>query len=144
MRYSFIVVVKIYCFSVFQHDLFGAILRVLSCFLFKLLCPLASSEHNFCCCSYKAWGSLLGQQLSERDIIVACIDYRNFPQGTISDMVKDASQGISFVCNSISEYGGDPNRQSTSLSFFILKISNYYPFLAKFSVIGSRFFIEFT
>ncbi|KAI3452970.1 hypothetical protein Pfo_009633 [Paulownia fortunei] len=59
---------------------------------------------------YKAWGSLLGQQLSERDVIVACIDYRNFPQGTISDMVKDASQGISFVCNNIAEYGGDPNR----------------------------------
>uniref|UniRef100_A0A5B6ZS24 protein-S-isoprenylcysteine alpha-carbonyl methylesterase n=1 Tax=Davidia involucrata TaxID=16924 RepID=A0A5B6ZS24_DAVIN len=59
---------------------------------------------------YKAWGSLLGQQLSERDIIVACIDYRNFPQGTMSDMVNDASQGISFVCNNIAEYGGDPNR----------------------------------
>ncbi|KAL6192984.1 hypothetical protein ACLB2K_034069 [Fragaria x ananassa] len=59
---------------------------------------------------YKAWGSLLGQQLSERDIIVACIDYRNFPQGTISSMVQDASQGISFVCNHIAEYGGDPNR----------------------------------
>ncbi|XP_030449676.1 probable isoprenylcysteine alpha-carbonyl methylesterase ICMEL1 [Syzygium oleosum] len=59
---------------------------------------------------YKAWGSLLGQQLSERDIMVACIDYRNFPQVTIGDMVKDASQGISFVCNHIAEYGGDPNR----------------------------------
>ncbi|KAK6134009.1 hypothetical protein DH2020_032251 [Rehmannia glutinosa] len=59
---------------------------------------------------YKAWGSLLGQQLSERDVIVACIDYRNFPQGTIGDMVKDASQGISFVCNNIAEYGGDPSR----------------------------------
>uniref|UniRef100_A0A5B7B7Q6 protein-S-isoprenylcysteine alpha-carbonyl methylesterase n=1 Tax=Davidia involucrata TaxID=16924 RepID=A0A5B7B7Q6_DAVIN len=59
---------------------------------------------------YKAWGSLLGKQLAERDIIVACIDYRNFPQGTISDMVKDVSQGISFVCNNIVEYGGDPNR----------------------------------
>ncbi|CAA3015737.1 probable isoprenylcysteine alpha-carbonyl methylesterase ICMEL1 [Olea europaea subsp. europaea] len=59
---------------------------------------------------YKAWGSLLGQQLSERDIMVACIDYRNFPQGTISEMIKDASQGISFLCNHISEYGGDPNR----------------------------------
>ncbi|XP_019051612.1 PREDICTED: uncharacterized protein LOC104587824 [Nelumbo nucifera] len=35
---------------------------------------------------------------------------RNFPQGTISDIVKDASQGISFVCNDISEYGGDLNR----------------------------------
>ncbi|XP_068335522.1 probable isoprenylcysteine alpha-carbonyl methylesterase ICMEL2 [Pyrus communis] len=59
---------------------------------------------------YKAWGSLLGLQLAERNIIVACIDYRNFPQGTISDMVKDASQGISYVCNNIADYGGDPNR----------------------------------
>ncbi|XP_030512309.2 isoprenylcysteine alpha-carbonyl methylesterase ICME-like [Rhodamnia argentea] len=59
---------------------------------------------------YKAWGSLLGKQLAERDIIVACIDYRNFPQGTISDMVNDASEGISFVCNIIAEYGGDPDR----------------------------------
>ncbi|XP_039027524.1 isoprenylcysteine alpha-carbonyl methylesterase ICME-like isoform X2 [Hibiscus syriacus] len=59
---------------------------------------------------YKAWGSLLGLQLAERDIIVACIDYRNFPQGTISDMVKDVSQGVSFVCNLIARYGGDPNR----------------------------------
>ncbi|XP_057738763.1 isoprenylcysteine alpha-carbonyl methylesterase ICME-like [Arachis stenosperma] len=59
---------------------------------------------------YKAWGSLLGLQLAERDIIVACIDYRNFPQGTISDMVNDASQGFSFVINNIANYGGDPNR----------------------------------
>ncbi|CAN0876607.1 Probable isoprenylcysteine alpha-carbonyl methylesterase ICMEL1 [Linum grandiflorum] len=59
---------------------------------------------------YKAWGSLLGWQLSERDILVACIDYRNFPQGTMGDMVQDACQGISFVCQNIAEYGGDPNR----------------------------------
>ncbi|KAK9118851.1 hypothetical protein Scep_016944 [Stephania cephalantha] len=59
---------------------------------------------------YKAWGSLLGQRLAERDVIVACIDYRNFPQGTISDMVQDVSEGISFVCNNIADYGGDPNR----------------------------------
>ncbi|KAK2420237.1 putative isoprenylcysteine alpha-carbonyl methylesterase icmel2 [Trifolium repens] len=59
---------------------------------------------------YKAWGSLLGFQLAERDIIVACIDYRNFPQGTISDMVNDTCQGISFVINNIASYGGDPKR----------------------------------
>lgn len=35
---------------------------------------------------------------------------RNFPQGTIGDMVADALQGISFVCNNITDYGGDPNR----------------------------------
>ncbi|KAH7519117.1 hypothetical protein JRO89_XSUnG0133500 [Xanthoceras sorbifolium] len=59
---------------------------------------------------YKAWGALLGRQLAERDVIVACVDYRNFPQGTISDMVKDVSQGISFICNYIADYGGDPER----------------------------------
>ncbi|KAK9091111.1 hypothetical protein Sjap_024288 [Stephania japonica] len=59
---------------------------------------------------YKAWGALLGLRLVERDIIVACIDYRNFPQATIGDMVKDASEGISFLCHNISEYGGDPSR----------------------------------
>ncbi|KAL0904481.1 hypothetical protein M5K25_026603 [Dendrobium thyrsiflorum] len=59
---------------------------------------------------YKAWGSLLGRRLAERGILVACIDYRNFPQGTISDMVKDASEGISFVCNNIASYGGNPDR----------------------------------
>ncbi|XP_066312209.1 probable isoprenylcysteine alpha-carbonyl methylesterase ICME isoform X4 [Miscanthus floridulus] len=59
---------------------------------------------------YKAWGALLGRRLAERGIIVACIDYRNFPQGTIGDMVHDASQGISFVCNNIASYGGDPNQ----------------------------------
>ncbi|KAF3337547.1 putative isoprenylcysteine alpha-carbonyl methylesterase ICMEL1 [Carex littledalei] len=59
---------------------------------------------------YKAWGALLGRRLAERGIIVACIDYRNFPQGTISDMVEDASEGISFVCNHIASFGGDPSR----------------------------------
>ncbi|PWZ30999.1 putative isoprenylcysteine alpha-carbonyl methylesterase ICME [Zea mays] len=34
----------------------------------------------------------------------------NFPQGTIGDMVHDASQGISFVCNNIASHGGDPNQ----------------------------------
>ncbi|EAY99150.1 hypothetical protein OsI_21109 [Oryza sativa Indica Group] len=34
----------------------------------------------------------------------------NFPQGTISDMVSDASDGISFVCETVGAYGGDPNQ----------------------------------
>ncbi|XP_015692793.1 probable isoprenylcysteine alpha-carbonyl methylesterase ICME [Oryza brachyantha] len=59
---------------------------------------------------YKAWGALLGRRLAERGIIVACIDYRNFPQGTISDMVSDASEGISFICETAGTFGGDPNQ----------------------------------
>uniref|UniRef100_M8BL57 protein-S-isoprenylcysteine alpha-carbonyl methylesterase n=1 Tax=Aegilops tauschii TaxID=37682 RepID=M8BL57_AEGTA len=45
---------------------------------------------------YKAWGALLGR--------------RNFPQGTISDMVTDASEAISFICDTVASYGGDPNQ----------------------------------
>ncbi|XP_024524026.1 probable isoprenylcysteine alpha-carbonyl methylesterase ICMEL2 isoform X2 [Selaginella moellendorffii] len=59
---------------------------------------------------YKAWGSLLAKRLVERDVIVACIDYRNFPQGTISDMVEDVGNALSFFCNNIASFGGDPNR----------------------------------
>ncbi|KZV45598.1 hypothetical protein F511_02258 [Dorcoceras hygrometricum] len=59
---------------------------------------------------YKAWGCLLGLQLAERDIIVACIDYRNFPQGTISDMIADASRGIAYICENVVEFGGDPDK----------------------------------
>ncbi|CAN6359044.1 unnamed protein product [Urochloa humidicola] len=59
---------------------------------------------------YKAWGALLGRRLAERGILVACIDYRNFPQGTISDMVSDASEAISFICNNAVSFGGDPNK----------------------------------
>lgn len=59
---------------------------------------------------YKAWGALLAKQLVEKDVIVACIDYRNFPQGTISDMVEDVSDGLAFFCSNIESFGGDPNR----------------------------------
>lgn len=59
---------------------------------------------------YKAWGALLGQALSDRGIIVASLDYRNFPQGTVSDMVRDINTGVGWVFNEIACYGGDPER----------------------------------
>lgn len=48
--------------------------------------------------------------IGEKPKIVQSDFCRNFPQATIGDMVKDAAQGISFICNNIAEYGGDPNR----------------------------------
>ncbi|KAH8956523.1 hypothetical protein BDL97_07G043100 [Sphagnum fallax] len=59
---------------------------------------------------YKAWGTLLGQQLVERDIIVVCIDYRNFPQGCISNMVSDVTTGIGYAIQNVGSYGGDADR----------------------------------
>lgn len=59
---------------------------------------------------YKAWGTLLGWALSDRDVIMASIDYRNFPQGTVSDMVTDVTAAIGWVVNNIAYYGGDPEK----------------------------------
>lgn len=58
---------------------------------------------------YKAWGSLLALKFLDRNIIVACIDYRNFPQGSISDMISDVTTGIGYVFRNLESYGGDPN-----------------------------------
>ncbi|GBG60686.1 hypothetical protein CBR_g12422 [Chara braunii] len=58
---------------------------------------------------YKAWGALLGRTLSERGVVVACLDYRNFPQGRINDMVDDVTTGIGWVLNNARVMGGDPS-----------------------------------
>ncbi|KFM26735.1 hypothetical protein F751_2712 [Auxenochlorella protothecoides] len=55
-----------------------------------------------------AWGALLGRRLSQRGVLVFCLDYRNFPQGTALDMLQDVNTGISWVINNVALYGGDP------------------------------------
>ena len=85
----------------------------------------------WCLTTYKAFVMLFTMYLSSRLcfrplfffnwwvlndwFIFACLvkiwmSCRNFPQGTISDMVTDASEGISFVCNNAASFGGDPNK----------------------------------
>ncbi|KAK9805124.1 hypothetical protein WJX72_000318 [[Myrmecia] bisecta] len=59
---------------------------------------------------YKAWGSLLGRRLSKQGVLVVCFDYRNFPQGTVADMLQDVNTGVAWVLKKILHYGGDPNQ----------------------------------
>lgn len=58
----------------------------------------------------KVWAALLGQNLALQDIILVSIDYRNFPQGTISDMEDDISSAMGWINHNIDYYGGDPSR----------------------------------
>ncbi|GLC41942.1 hypothetical protein PLESTF_000103000 [Pleodorina starrii] len=58
---------------------------------------------------YKAWGALLARRLSEGGVLVACLDYRNFPQGDALDMLEDVNTGISWVLSRIHRFGGDPD-----------------------------------
>lgn len=59
---------------------------------------------------YKAWGALLAQSLMKQGFIVASLDYRNFPQGTVGDMVQDVGVGIGWVVKRAEALGGDPRR----------------------------------
>ncbi|CAL8465640.1 g5176 [Coccomyxa elongata] len=59
---------------------------------------------------YKAWGSLLGRRLSKHGVIVYCLDYRNFPQGTMLDMLRDCNTGIRWVLHHAAQNGGDASR----------------------------------
>ena len=45
-----------------------------------------------------------------RGFIVASLDYRNFPQGTVGDMIQDVGAGIGWVSRRAASLGGDPSR----------------------------------
>ncbi|KIY96316.1 hypothetical protein MNEG_11644 [Monoraphidium neglectum] len=57
---------------------------------------------------YKAWGAILGRRLCEAGVLVACLDYRNFPQGDALQMMEDVNTGIAWVTRKIERHGGDP------------------------------------
>mmetsp|Transcript_18243 Transcript_18243/g.51089 ORF Transcript_18243/g.51089 Transcript_18243/m.51089 type:complete len:386 (+) Transcript_18243:2-1159(+) len=59
---------------------------------------------------YKAWGALVGRRLSQRGILVFCLDYRNFPQGNAEDMLEDVNTGIAWVLHICQYFGGDMER----------------------------------
>ena len=59
---------------------------------------------------YKAWGALLSLTLMNHGFIVASLDYRNFPQGTVGDMTQDVSNGIGWVAKRARSFGGDAKK----------------------------------
>jgi prenylcysteine alpha-carboxyl methylesterase len=59
---------------------------------------------------YKAWGALFGKVLASNGIIVVTPDYRNFPQGSIGDMVEDVDRSMQWVFDNIAQVGGNQNR----------------------------------
>lgn len=58
---------------------------------------------------YKAWGALLARRMSKHGVIVACLDYKNFPQGSAAQMLEDINTGILWVIECIHKYQGDPD-----------------------------------
>jgi len=49
----------------------------------------------------------MAKVLSSFGIIVVLPDYRNFPQGTVSDMLVDVDQSLNWVMANIEQFGGD-------------------------------------
>ena len=61
---------------------------------------------------YRMWGFLLGLALQRRGIMCVSVDYRNFPQSRIPDMVDDVADACAWVHEHIASYGGDPSNVS--------------------------------
>ena len=59
---------------------------------------------------YKMWGCLMGMVLQRQGVLFLAPDYRNFPQGTISDMVEDASSAVQWALDHCEAYGGDSRK----------------------------------
>lgn len=58
---------------------------------------------------YRAWGAFMGMLMAQLGVVFVSPDYRNFPQGTINDMVIDATNAIQWTQDNIHKYGGDKN-----------------------------------
>ena len=58
---------------------------------------------------YKAWGAFMGMLMAQLGVVFVSPDYRNFPQGTINDMVIDTTNAIQWTQDNIHKYGGDKN-----------------------------------
>jgi len=58
---------------------------------------------------HRAWNAQLGQRLMDAGVLVVAVDYRNFPFGSVPDMVADLDRGISWAFANVAAYGGDPS-----------------------------------
>lgn len=59
---------------------------------------------------HRAWLATIGKKLADSGgCVFVSIDYRNFPQGNLSDMVKDVQNGLDWVFSNMDVLGGDPS-----------------------------------
>lgn len=92
---------------------------------------------------YKAWGFLMGQAFQQQGVIFVALDYRNFPQATVSTMVDDVSAGISWVYQNLGPLGGDPNNvtlmgQSAGSHLSIMALIQHAKMVAKNPAAGEN------
>mmetsp|Transcript_5557 Transcript_5557/g.15742 ORF Transcript_5557/g.15742 Transcript_5557/m.15742 type:complete len:477 (+) Transcript_5557:138-1568(+) len=57
---------------------------------------------------YRTWALIIGKVFASHGVLLVSVDYRNFPQGTVSNMLTDVNQAITWVFENIDQYQGDP------------------------------------
>jgi len=57
---------------------------------------------------YRMWGFLMAFALQKRGVACVCIDYRNFPQARIPQMVDDVAEALDWVYAHAAQLGGSP------------------------------------
>jgi len=56
---------------------------------------------------HRLWSCQLGMRLAQAGVIVVAVDYRNFPQAHVHEMVEDLGGALDWVFANIADYGGD-------------------------------------
>lgn len=62
---------------------------------------------------YRMWAFLFGWGLQRNGVLCAAIDYRNWPQATIPEMVDDVELALRWVHRHAAELGGDTKGRVT-------------------------------
>ena len=55
----------------------------------------------------KAWAFLMGQTLQRNGVVCVSVDYRNYPQAAVPQMVDDVDAALRWTFENIEAYGGD-------------------------------------
>lgn len=59
---------------------------------------------------YKLWAALLAQALVPAGLVIVVADYRNYPWGTVPDMLHDADAVLRWTIQHCQRFGGNPEQ----------------------------------
>jgi len=59
---------------------------------------------------YKGWACLMGMTLKRLGYVFVSVDYPNFPEVTMEEMVQAVGRSVKWTMENIKSYGGDPKK----------------------------------
>lgn len=90
---------------------------------------------------HRIWNAQLATRLADAGVLVVAVDYRNFPQAPLPEMLADVAGGIGWAMESAAAFGGDPGRivvAAQSAGAHLSSLALVRRALAEASVVGGE------